>query len=121
MIAPPAWLKRLTPAKWPMSRNLPMSNSEWKNRSRSSRNRVSTLLGIFAQGHVSKVQEPADLEVVGILGEVLGEVLDRQPGARGVGVNGGRRDRQDAGALAAAHDAVVVFAAAHRGRRPESR
>ena len=45
MIAPPAWLKRLTPTRWPTSRNLPMSNSEWKKRSRSSRNRGSTLSG----------------------------------------------------------------------------
>ena len=28
MTAPPAWLKRLTFARWPTSRNLPMSNSE---------------------------------------------------------------------------------------------
>ena len=45
------------------------------------RNLGSTLSGIFAQGHVGQVEQPADLEVVGELLEVLGEMMDRQPGA----------------------------------------
>ena len=33
MIAPPDWLNRSSPASWLLSRNSPMSNSEWKKRS----------------------------------------------------------------------------------------
>ena len=40
------------------------------------------LVGILAQGHVSQVSSQRTSEVVGELLEVLGEVLDRQPGAR---------------------------------------
>ena len=104
-----------------MSRNLPMSNSDLMNRSSETRNRGSTLLGILAQGHVGQVEQPADLEVVGELLEVLGEMPDRQPRAGGIGVDGGRGDRQDARALAAAHDAIVVLAAAQARPRPGSR
>ena len=73
------------------------------------------LVRIFAQGHVGQVEQPADLEVVGELLEVLGEMPDRQPGALGIGVDGGRRDRQDARALAPALDAVLVLAAPQGG------
>ena len=73
------------------------------------------LVRVFAERHVRDVQQPADLEVVGEDVEVLGEVLDRQPRALRHGVEGGRRDREDAGALAAAHDAVLGLAAAERG------
>ena len=119
MIAPPAWLKRLTPTRWPTSRNLPMSNSDLRKRSSEIRIPRIDLVGIFAQGHVGQVEQPADLEVVGELLEVLGEVLDRQAGAVGLGVDGGRGDRKDARALAAAHDAVVVLAAAQGGHALE--
>ena len=39
------------------------------------------LVGVFAQGHVGQVQEPADLQVVGKLLEVLGEmpIASREP------------------------------------------
>ena len=69
------------------------------------------LVGMFAQGHVGQVEQPADLEIVGELFEILGEMPDRQSGARGIGVDGGRDDRQDARALAPAHDAVLGLAA----------
>ena len=49
------------------------------------------LVGMLAQRHVGQVQEPADLEVVGELLEILGEMADRQPRAGGIGVNGGRQ------------------------------
>ncbi len=77
------------------------------------------LVGMFAQGHVGQVEQPADLQVVGELLEVLGEVADRQAGAGRIGVHGGRRDRQDARAFAPAHDAVLVLAAAQRGHTLE--
>ena len=74
---------------------------------------------MFAQGHVGQVEQPADLEVVGELLEVLGEMTDRQPGAGGIGVDGGGRDREDARALSPAHDAVVGLAAPQRGHSLE--
>ncbi len=67
------------------------------------------LVGVFAQGHMGQVQEPADLEVVGELAEVFGEMADRQPRAVGIGVHGRGGDGQDAGAVAPAHQAVVVL------------
>ena len=74
---------------------------------------------MFAQGHVGEVEQPAGTKVVGKLLEVFGEVVDRQAGPGGVGVHGGRRDRQDARALAPAHDAVFVLAPAKRGHALE--
>ena len=97
-----------------MSRNLPMSNSDLRKGSSETRYLGSTLVRIFAQRHVGHVEQPADVEVVGELLEVLGEMTDRQPRAGGVGVDGRRRDRQDARALAPAHHAVLGFAAAQR-------
>ncbi len=44
-------------------------------------------------------------------------IASREP--VGLGVHGGRSDRQDARALAAAHDAVLVLAAAQRGHALE--
>ena len=67
--------------------------------------------GVFTEGHVGHVEQPADPQVVGKLLEVLGEMLDRQPRTGRVGVHRGGGDRQDARALAPAHDAVLVLAA----------
>jgi hypothetical protein len=69
----------------------------------------------LAECHVGHVQQPARLEVVGELFEVFGEMPDRQPRTGGVGVDRGRRDRDDAGTLAAALDAIVVLAPAEAG------
>ena len=113
MIAPPDWLKRLTPTMWPTSRNLPMSNSEWKKRSSVIRYFGSTPDGILTQGHVGHVQEPADPEIIGKLLEILREVFDCETGTLGLGMNSGGGDGNNAGAFAPAHDAVVVFALAH--------
>ena len=63
---------------------------------------------------MSQVEQPADLEVVGELLQVLGEMLDRQARARRVGVNGGRCDGQDARAFPPAHDAIVVLTTTQR-------
>ena len=73
-----------------------MSNSDCAKRSSEIRIPGVDLAGVLAQGHVGQVEQPADLEVVGEPLEVLGEMPDRQPGAVGLGVDGGRRDRQDA-------------------------
>ena len=94
MTAPPAMLKRLTPAWWPMSRNLPMSNSDLTEMVERDQKSGIDLLRVFAQGHVGQVQEPADAQVVGELLEILGEMPDRQPGTGGVGVDGGGSDRE---------------------------
>ena len=53
------------------------------------------------------------------LGQVLGEVPDRQPRPGRVGVDRGRGDREDARALPAARHAVVGLAAAERGHALE--
>ena len=61
---------------------------------------------------MSQVEQPADLQVVGELLEILGEVLDRQAGTAGIGVDGRGRDGKDAGAFSPTHDAIVVLAQA---------
>ena len=121
MTAPPAMLNRSTPTSWPMSRNLPMSNSDLTESVERDQVPGIDLLGVFAQGHVGQVQEPADPQVVGELLEILGEMLDRQPGTGGIGVDGGRRDGEDARALAAAHDAIFGLAAPQRSDPLEGR
>ena len=90
-----------------------MSNSEWKKRLRSSLIPRINLFRIFAERHVRQVEKPANLEIVGKQLEVFGEVLDRESRTAGIGMDGRRRDRQDARAFAPAHDAIVVFAAPH--------
>ena len=89
-----------------------MSNSEFVEPIQRDQEPRIDLVGIFAQGHVGQVEQPADLEVVGELLEILGEMLDRQPRAGRVGVDGGRRDGQDARAFPPAQDAILVLAAA---------
>ena len=114
MIAPPAWLKRLTPDQ--VADVAELADVELGLAEAVERQQVPRidLVGVLAQGHVGQVEQPADVEVVGELLEVLGEMLDRQPRAARVGVHGRRRDREDARAFAPAQDAVVVLAAAQR-------
>ena len=97
-----------------MSRNLPMSNSDLRKRSSEIRYRGSTLSGCSPRVMWARLSSQRTSEVVGELLEVLGEVPDRQPRAGRVRVDGGRRDRQDARALAPALDAVLVLAATQR-------
>ena len=52
MIAPPAWLKRLTPTRWPMSRNWPMSNSVSQCTGPARSGTADRPLRMFAQRHV---------------------------------------------------------------------
>ena len=68
-------------------------------------------VGVFRQGHVGQIQQPADLQVVGELLEILGEMADGQAGARRLRVHGRTGDGKDAGAIAQAHEAILVLAA----------
>ena len=119
MIAPPAWLKRLTPDQ--VADVAELADVELRLAEAIQRDQVPgiDLAGMLAEGHVGQVEQPADLEVVGKLLEVLGEMPDRQARALGVGVHGGGGDGQDARALAPAMDAVLVLAAAQGGHSLE--
>ena len=88
MTAPPAMLNRSTLARWPMSRNLP--DVELGFEKRVDRDQVPRidLVRVFAQRHVSHVQQPADIMIVGKILQIFGEVPDRQPGTGRVGVHG---------------------------------
>ena len=97
-----------------------MSNSECVKR--IERDQVSRIdaSGVFAQRHVAPGSSSHFASrSSGKRGEVLGEMLDRQPRAVGLRVDGRLGDRQDARALAPAHDAVVVLALPKRGRSLE--
>ena len=98
-----------------------MSNSELPVTVQRDQEPGIDLLRMFAQGHVGQVEQPADPKVVGELLEVLSEVLNRQARPGGVGVHGGRRDRQDARALAPAHDAVFSSRPGAERRLPGSK
>ena len=85
MTAPPAMLNRLTFARWPMSRNFPMSNSDLRNGSIEIQVPRIDLRRVFAQRHVGHVQQPADILIVRKLLQILGEMPDRQAGAGRIG------------------------------------
>ena len=102
-----------------MSRNLPMSNSELRKRSSEIRNRGSTLSGYSPRVMWARLSSQRTSRSSGNCSRysVKCWIARREP--VGIGVDGGRRDRQDARAFAAAHDAIVVLAAAQRGHALE--
>src|SRR5580698_6254643 len=75
--------------------------------------------GMLSQRHVRQVEQPLHLEIVGELPQVPGEVFDRQPGALGVGVNGGWINREDPGTFASAVYTVIVLAQTKSGNSLE--
>ena len=98
-----------------MSRNLPMSNSELKKAIEiEPRTADRPCPGCSPSVMWARLSSQRTSRSSGNCVEVLGEVLDRQREPVGLVWTAGGSDRQDARALAAAHDAVVVLAAAQR-------
>ena len=82
MIAPPDWLNRSRPASVADVAEPADVELGGEEPVEVEQEAGIDLVGVFAQGHVGQVQQPADLQVVGELLEVLGEMADRQPRAR---------------------------------------
>ena len=70
---------------------------------------------MFAERHVGQVEKPFHFQVARKLLEVIAEMFNRQAGALGVGVDGGKSNGENAGAFTKAHDAIVVLRDAQRG------
>ena len=106
------------PTRWPTSRNWPMSNSDFVQASSRIRKRGSTLCGCSPSVMWARLSSQRTSRSSGNCSRysVKCSIASREPS--GFGVDGGGRDREDAGALAAAHDAVLGLAAAQRGHAP---